>query len=331
MKRKNHKFVIILLLLLDVIGGGIIIRYRHRIASEIDDIYRMYYTYRRNKDNQKIHDLHTLQDDTSEWYCTHKVIAHGGGGIDDKTCTNSLEAIDLAYANGTRMFDIDIQETSDGVLVCRHGWIDNIEQDSHFIASRGRSFQWDIEQLRYHIPIEYAKVPDLKTFMSIKAYHKYTPISFEDFLNFMVANQDVWLIADFGYIASNVYESAYKTLLLNLPQTVQDRIVVTFNAYDDAKRLRSINPKVKLQLKRYGMKEESYYDVAKFCTSENIHAVNLSLYNINDEGIALLRSKGINVFIAAVDFLSDYQYCIKQGANGIVSNFLYENDLKLIE
>lgn len=118
-------------------------------------------------------------------------------------------------------------------------------------------------------------------------------------------------------------------MLKNLSFDVKQRIVVTFNLYEDAAKIRKISPNVKLQLKRYGMKDENYYDVAKFCIDNDVHALNLSIYNVKDKGIKYLNSRGIHVFFAAVDFLSDYQYCISQGASGIVSNFLFENDLKL--
>ena len=79
------------------------------------------------------------------------------------------------------------------------------------------------------------------------------------------------------------------------------------------------------------MLSENYYDVAEFCVKSKVHAVNLSIYNIEDEGIKYLQGRGIHVFVAAVDFLSDYKYCMEKGAYGIVSNFLFEDDLQLIE
>lgn len=90
-------------------------------------------------------------------------------------------------------------------------------------------------------------------------------------------------------------------MLKNLSFDVKQRIVVTFNLYEDAAKIRKISPNVKLQLKRYGMKDENYYDVAKFCIDNDVHALNLSIYNVKDKGIKYLNSRGIHVF-AAVDF-----------------------------
>lgn len=37
----------------------------------------------------------------------YNVIAHAGGGIDGNIYTDSLEALNQSYQNGTRLFDID--------------------------------------------------------------------------------------------------------------------------------------------------------------------------------------------------------------------------------
>src|SRR5690625_6358053 len=44
------------------------------------------------------------------------VIAHAGGAIEGFNYTNSLEALNHAYDQGVRLFEMDILETSDGKL-----------------------------------------------------------------------------------------------------------------------------------------------------------------------------------------------------------------------
>jgi hypothetical protein len=55
-----------------------------------------------------------------------KYIVHAGGLLKTQTgeeviYTNSLEALINMYDAGNRICEIDIRETSDGVLVCAHG------------------------------------------------------------------------------------------------------------------------------------------------------------------------------------------------------------------
>lgn len=49
-------------------------------------------------------------------------IAHAGGGINGKTYTNSFQALDLNYAKGYELFELDFSWTSDAQLVCLHDW-----------------------------------------------------------------------------------------------------------------------------------------------------------------------------------------------------------------
>jgi hypothetical protein len=53
-------------------------------------------------------------------------IAHAGGEIDGYKYTNSLEALDLSYSKGARLFELDILETADKKLVASHDWNDGL-------------------------------------------------------------------------------------------------------------------------------------------------------------------------------------------------------------
>lgn len=51
-----------------------------------------------------------------------RYIAHAGGSINGVKYTNSKEALDYSYAQGFRLFELDIIETSDGTYVAAHDW-----------------------------------------------------------------------------------------------------------------------------------------------------------------------------------------------------------------
>jgi hypothetical protein len=51
-----------------------------------------------------------------------RFIAHAGGEIEGIKYTNSLEALDLSYQQGVKLFELDLMETSDGKIVATHGW-----------------------------------------------------------------------------------------------------------------------------------------------------------------------------------------------------------------
>ena len=47
-------------------------------------------------------------------------IAHAGGAIDGILYTNCLEAMDLSYSKGCKLFELDLVLTTDGKIVARH-------------------------------------------------------------------------------------------------------------------------------------------------------------------------------------------------------------------
>ncbi len=61
-------------------------------------------------------------------------IAHAGGGIDNKTYTNSYEALDSNLEKGFLYFELDFSFTADGQLVCLHDWKKNFRQSFGFKA-----------------------------------------------------------------------------------------------------------------------------------------------------------------------------------------------------
>ena len=55
-------------------------------------------------------------------------IAHAGGQINSATYTNSIDALDINYAAGFRVFEMDFSFTSDQQLVCLHDWEESFER-----------------------------------------------------------------------------------------------------------------------------------------------------------------------------------------------------------
>lgn len=52
----------------------------------------------------------------------NRFIAHGGGMINGKTYTDSLDALDYSYSKGFKLLELDISTTSDGYYVAAHDW-----------------------------------------------------------------------------------------------------------------------------------------------------------------------------------------------------------------
>ena len=63
-------------------------------------------------------------DLVEDWNHTYRVMAHALGGIGDYDYTNSLEAFYQNYNEGTRLFEIDLDTTSEGDICLIHTWED---------------------------------------------------------------------------------------------------------------------------------------------------------------------------------------------------------------
>ena len=56
----------------------------------------------------------------------NRYLAHALGGIDGRKYLNTEKALKTAIAMGHRYFEADLQLTTDGRVVCSHGWTEEI-------------------------------------------------------------------------------------------------------------------------------------------------------------------------------------------------------------
>ncbi|MBT8190813.1 MAG: sulfatase-like hydrolase/transferase, partial [Bacteroidia bacterium] len=89
---------------------GITSEHTHHKKTEIKSSFVPYHSNR---------SMTTILDEARDPF---RFIAHAGGEIDGHTYTNCLEAMDLAYEKGFRLFELDIIKTSDGQYVAGHDW-----------------------------------------------------------------------------------------------------------------------------------------------------------------------------------------------------------------
>ena len=103
-----------------------------------------------------------------------RFIAHGGGKINGKTYTNSLDALNNSYRNGFRLFELDIIKTADNVYVASHDW-------SHWALITG-----------YKGPLP----PSHKEFMRHKIYGNFEPLDISRINDWFKTHSDAILITD---------------------------------------------------------------------------------------------------------------------------------------
>ena len=103
-------------------------------------------------------------------------VAHAGGGINGKTYTNSLEALDYNVRNGFIYFELDFSFTKDKQLVCIHDWRDNFKGTFGF---------WPKEK------------PTLEAFESlVKTKSKFKQCTLETLADWMRQNESAFIVTD---------------------------------------------------------------------------------------------------------------------------------------
>lgn len=103
-----------------------------------------------------------------------RFIAHAGGMVDNHIYTNSLEALNLNYEKGFRLFELDIQKTTDGKYVAAHYWN-----------------EWaTITNYQNEIPVTHEE------FMKHKIYDSLTPLDMKAINKWFKEHSDAILITD---------------------------------------------------------------------------------------------------------------------------------------
>ncbi len=147
-----------------------------------------------------------------DWTKQGRYICHALGKIDDYAYTNSKEAFLENYKKGYRVFEIDIEFTSDDKLVMIHGWKN---RDLKKLLGIVRDKSENKKPLSY------------EEFMSHKIYGSYTSLSFEDFAKLLKDYPDVYIVLDGKYDSEEKekleteYRMIYDTISGNCPDMLE--------------------------------------------------------------------------------------------------------------
>lgn len=266
-----------------------------------------------------------LEDEEGAWYTKYHFIAHAGGEIDGKMYTNSRQAWELTYQKGNRVIDADLDFTTDGVLVLRHSWGDNLEQG---IAMRESSRWIDANGMERYTASQTRM--DYDTFKNTKLYYKYDTMSCEDMLVFMEEHKDLYVACDIRGDALECYWYLVDLAVSLKKEEVLDRIIVSLYDYGLYEPILEIYQFENFTIRQFYASPNNYYELVDFCLEKNIHTVNISSCYMDDEGVKLLNKYGIWVYVAVVDYISDMKEYSELGADGAVTNYLYEVDWQYV-
>lgn len=208
---------------------------------------------------------------------TNRFIAHAGGQIDGINYTNSLEALNLSYANGFRLFELDIIKTSDGAYVAAHDW----EVWKRYTGYTGAT------------PVSE------RTFLQYKIREKYTPLNLRRINAWFKDHPDAILVTDkvndpIDFSEKFVDKSRLKMELFSI-QAMEDSQGLGITAMPSQRIINYLGDDVLNQLKEW-----------------NVTEIAISRKRISDLSELLLQLKdaGIRTYAYHVNFekSKDEQY-----------------------
>lgn len=256
-----------------------------------------------------------------DWSNTYRVMAHAMGGIDNFDYTNSLEAMIFNYNQGTRLFEIDLERTSDGDICLTHTWVD--------FKTKLTSIGGD----------EYAPL-STEEFKNAKIMEKYTTMMFSDLLSIMQEVKDFYIILD------------SKTFDVDSTNSMYSQLVEQINEVDPSLLHRFIpqayTPEIYDVIESYGFEEiiftlyhyyvdsdgQKIYQIVK---EKNIPVVVMHMDN--EWGTKVItdvyayakmdnNTDQFNIYIHTVNDINKAREIINEyGFYGVYSDFITENGI----
>lgn len=236
-----------------------------------------------------------------------RLVAHAGGAIEGRAYSNSRNALDSNYAKGHRLFEIDLDWTSDGRLVLVHGW------DSSFAEWYEGADRYDRKK---------SARPSLAEFKTLKMKHGLTQMTVEDLSSWLTDHRDAYAVTDVKS-GSNVdaLGQVAKTLGKMNAQVIPQ--IYGFEEFEPVKRLGFDH--IILTLYQTGATKE---ELLAFSGLKGLFAVTMTEGRALANALALeLRKNGVFVYVHTINDAARWDALHRQGVSGLYTDALIYSDL----
>jgi hypothetical protein len=217
-------------------------------------------------------------------------IAHAGGAIDGLNYTNCVEAMDLSYSKGCKLFELDLCETTDGKIVAAHDPPGITEEEFMNTLIAGKYTPMNIETINDW----FRRHPDA--------------ILVTDKLNDPQRMYDEFLFRDRVIMELFTWEAVDKAIALEIKPMVSENL---FFGYSKKAIEMGIQP----------LDYSKSSNIEKFLEDKKIEFICMSrIYGIpgNEELLKRLKKKGIK----------NYVYHLEWGTNGEpAEQYVWNNEM----
>jgi len=147
-------------------------------------------------------------------------IAHGLGTVEGVGASNTREALENSYANGFKIFEVDLSLTKDGKIVVFH------EGREEAIGHKGEVIG-EIKE---------------KEFLKQKFLDKYTLLSFDDFLQYVQDHKDMYVVTDVKGNQLETFKKIIENPIIKENPEIMKRIIPQIYEVEELSSLLTLYP-----------------------------------------------------------------------------------------
>ena len=236
------------------------------------------------------------------------MISHAMGGIDGYSYSNCLEGFLENYEEGHRIFEVDMELTSDDRIVLWHDW------NRQFCSRYPKGTK-----------------PTHAEFMGSRIYDEYTPMGLEALLKLMDQYPDVRIITDSKHSSSTIVKKQFKAIVstarnLGIPE-VLDRFIVELYTKDMYKVVEGIHHFREYILTLYKLlgkapSKSTLQNLASFCRKNGINTIAMYAKWWNPKYTGYVKSYGIDLALYTVNDPDEAREYFDEGVNALFTDFL---------
>ena len=243
----------------------------------------------------------------------NRLVSHALGTADGIQGINCLEGFLENYAEGVRVFEVDLRMTADGHVVLRHDWNGNLQEG-----------------------VDETALPTLEEFLAKPFYGMYTPMSFRDLLLLMQKYPDICVVTDTKFMDAEPVTAQFRAMLDDAHELglsyLFDRIIVQvysplhFSIVDNIHHFPYYI--YTLYQDSFDRSEEGFRQKAIFCQEHGIIGLTLNEVLWDPDYAPIASWRNVRVCLHTVNDASDARQLLDSGVNAIYTDILIPADLE---
>lgn len=248
-------------------------------------------------------------------FTSNTLIAHGTGAINGIIVPESLEAIEQNYAKGFRVFEIDLQLTTDNYMVGRHDWMQYMYNYYQENVPSAKQVDGPMSLTQYQ-----------KITMETAQYHHVDAV---ELARLMQKYPDMYIVLDSKGTNMPQVQAEYSEIVSVFqkynPSALNRLIPQIYN--EDMLGL--INKYYNFQNVIYTLYQTTDTDdqAIAFAAANNIKVIVVSDTRYTPALVQKAKAQGISVYVHTINDKTAVQKYLNDGANGVMTDTLQPSDL----